>query len=250
MHLRAARCGLCFGAGSVAADQVDRRPGAVPRDEIAAVGGVLRLRNHRARDIQAFPAEPLEDGLQHRDDPVLDKNRQQLVEVLEVLVVQLIEMAVRQVFEPDVEALVLRAVPRADRAHVRLHRHQQDRVETLGLSVQGVLTYLLGGGAPGQSPGGVGHQYRRCAVGVHEAAAAGGHPPEAVRVERIDLVRSHGLYVELSLRPLPPPSQRRRKPHLSDLPIPERWPAECETALVLEFDPFAGRRQFEFSPDG
>ena len=108
------------------------------------------------------------------------QNGDQPIEILEVGRVQLVDMPARQILEADIEAFVGGAVARAARVHVRLHAHQQHGVEALGLPVGGIDAALLLGGAPGQRPGGVGHQQRGRAVGMHQVAATGRHAPEAV----------------------------------------------------------------------
>ena len=174
----------------VRADQVDHRPGAVAGDEVTAVARVVLGRDHLAGDVEALPAEPLEDRRQHGHQVVRQQDVEEDVDPAEVVGVQLAQPAVGQVLEADVEPLVEGAVARADGPHVRLHRHQQHGVEALGLAVACVDLDLLGRGPPRQRPGRVGHHQRRGAVGVDELATRGRHPPEAVLVQRVPAVRA------------------------------------------------------------
>ena len=116
---------------------------------------------------------------------------------------ELVEVAGRQVLEADVEALVRVPVARADRPHVRLDGHQQHRVEALGPPVGRIDPHLVGGRPPGQRPCGVGDQQRGRAVGVHQAAATGRHPPEPVAEERVGLVLADGPRTPNSPGPRP-----------------------------------------------
>ena len=183
----------------VRADEVDHRPGAVAGDEVAAVARVVLGRDRLPGDVEALPPEPLEDRRQHRHQVVREQDVEEDVDPAEVVGVQLAQAAVGQVLEADVEPLVEGAVARPDRAHVRLHGHQQDGVETLGLAVACVDLDLLGGGPQRQRPGRVGHHQRRRAVGVDQLASRRRHPPEAVLV---GTSRSAGRTVEAGDRAL------------------------------------------------
>ena len=110
---------------------------------------------------------------------------EQAVQILEIGRIELVDVAVGQVLEADVESFVGAAVTRAPRLHVRLDAHQEYGVEALGLPIGGIDAALLVRGAPGQAPGGVAGQDRRPPVGVHQAAFARRHAPEAVAVEAI-----------------------------------------------------------------
>ena len=185
LDLLAAGGDLRLAAGAVAADQVDRRAGAVARHQVAAVARVLGGRHNRTGHPQPLPAKAVKDRLQHRHNLMLHQDAEQPVQILEIVRVELVEVAVGQVLEAYVEALIGGAVARAARVHVRLDAHQQRGVEAFGLAVGGIDAALLGRGAPGQPPGGVAHQHGRPAVGVHQLAPAGRHAPEAVPVEAI-----------------------------------------------------------------
>jgi hypothetical protein len=183
----------------------------------------------------------VEHGLEDRDEPVVDQDPEQLVELAEVLDVQLVQVARGQILEADRETLVLGAIPRADGSHVRLNTHQQDGVEPLRLPIGGVLPDLVRCRSPRQRPRGVRGQDRGCAVGVHQAAAAGRHPPEAVGVERVGLFRA-GSHLELACvraaRPPPPAGLGRGE---ADAPgpatVPERRAPQPQPGLVLELGP-------------
>src|SRR6185437_10224255 len=60
VDLPAARLDLRLGAGAVRARQVDRRPGAVPGDEVPAVPAVLVGWNDRTRHVKPLPPETVE----------------------------------------------------------------------------------------------------------------------------------------------------------------------------------------------
>ena len=255
MHLRAAGRHLRLLPRPVGADEVDDRPGAVAGHEVAAVARVVLGRDHLPGDVEALPAEPLEDGRQHRHQVVREQDVEERVETAEVVGDQLAQPAVGQVLEADVEALVEGAVPRPDRAHVRLHRHQQHGVEALGLPVAGVLLDLLGGGPPGQRPGRVGDHQRGSAVGVDELATRRRHPPEAVLVraprpggqsveagDRARATGEPGVVDARRRRPVPGCRRTARRSARTTGPRRPRRPAASARRRRTRSPPTPGRR--------
>jgi hypothetical protein len=192
----------------------------------------------------------VEHRLQDGDDAVLGQHVDQGVEVLEVLGDELVDVPGGQVAEGDAEPLVQGAVLGPDGTHVRLHAHQQHRVEALCAPVSRVDAGLLNGRPPRQGPRGVGDEERRTAVGVDEVAAVRGHPPEAVPLEhtlRDGLLDDDlpGLPVQAGVggraRGPPRPAtvrQRGRKPHAPGaVAVVEGRPAQLRTGFVGEVRP-------------
>lgn len=77
----------------------------------------------------------MEDRLQDRGDAMIDKTVDDLVEVLEVLDVDLVESTFGKIMKADLEALVEVAADWSASVHIRLHTHQEHRVEAFGLAV-------------------------------------------------------------------------------------------------------------------
>ena len=191
-------------------------------------------------DVEALPPEPLEDRRQHGHQVVREQDVEEHVDPAEVVGVQLAQPAVGQVLEADVEPFVEGAVARPDRAHVRLHRHQQHGVEALGLPVARVDLDLLGGGPPRQRPRRVGHHQRRRAVGVDQLASRRRHPPEAVLVgtswsagrageagDRAFTTGEPGVVDRRLRHPVPVAGVRRREAHAPPvLAVPEGRPPQ------------------------
>src|SRR6266446_9762872 len=123
---------LWLVTGAIGADEINHRPRAVARDEVATIARVFRCRHHRARDVKPFPAESLKHRRQDRDDLVAHQGSQKSVHILEVRWDQLIQVPTWQVLKADVETFILGAISRSSRAHIWLDSHEQDGIEAFG----------------------------------------------------------------------------------------------------------------------
>ena len=176
----AARLDLRLESGAVAADEVDRRPGTVAGDEVAAVARVLLRRHDRAGHPLSLPSVPVEHRLQDRRDAMAEQDVADLVEVAEVADVELVQVTGGQIVKTDLEALVDVAAGWPDRVHVGLDRHQEHRIEAFGRSIAGVLGDVVQGGPERHGPGGVGDDEGGRAVGERHGAGARRDRAEAV----------------------------------------------------------------------
>ena len=109
-----------------------------------------------------------------RDNLVRHQDVGQAIQVLEVGHIDLVDVAGRQIFEADIEAVMLGAAARATGVAVWLDRHQQGRVEAFRLAIPGIDFALFMGGAPGQRPGRVGHKQGGRAIGMARLRPPGG----------------------------------------------------------------------------
>src|ERR1700694_3012158 len=100
-------------SGSVSPDEIDHWPGAVARDEVAAIARIFDRRHDSTCDVEPFPAESLKYRRQHRHNLVPHQDVQQSIQVLEVRRHQLIEMSLCQVVKADVEPFILGAIARS-----------------------------------------------------------------------------------------------------------------------------------------
>src|SRR5215213_8764760 len=64
---------LWFGTGAITTGQVDGRAGTEASHQVPAVAGVVGGRHYGACDVESFPAESVEDRLQHGRDAMADK---------------------------------------------------------------------------------------------------------------------------------------------------------------------------------
>ena len=148
----------CFVARPVATHQINGRAGAITGYQITAIAGVFGRRQDRPRHPQPLPPKPHKHGLEHGDDFVRYEQSQQFVEFLKIGRLKLIDMPIHQIGKPYCKPFVGTTVSRTTGIHIGLHRHQQHRIKSFGLTIGGIPCHLCGGSAPRQGPRRIGAQ--------------------------------------------------------------------------------------------